>query len=133
MKVSLTEHKTKKQDPAYQAYMFLRYAFIISLVIAGLDKFLNLLGYWPAYVAPVIQRFSCMTPSSFIILVGIIELVIGVGVFLKPKFFSSAVFGWYILSLINSLLLGQFYIAIVVNITLCLSSFAFIKLSHKYA
>src|SRR6266550_1052296 len=33
-------------DPAYQAYLLLRNAFTVTLILAGADKFLNAMIYW---------------------------------------------------------------------------------------
>ena len=43
-----------KTRPAYQAYQLLYLGFIVAPLVAGLDKFTNLLTDWTRYLAPVI-------------------------------------------------------------------------------
>jgi hypothetical protein len=45
-------------DPAYQAYLLLRNAFTIELILAGADKFLNAMIDWVQDLAPVIPRMG---------------------------------------------------------------------------
>lgn len=41
-------------DPAYQAYRILQAAFIAAPILAGLDKFFNILVNWEKYLAPFV-------------------------------------------------------------------------------
>ena len=41
---------------SHQAYLLLRFGFIVAPIIAGLDKFLHLLTDWDKYLAPAISN-----------------------------------------------------------------------------
>ena len=61
-------------DPAYQAYLLLRNAFTIALILAGADKFWNAMIDWVQYLAPAVPRTFGIPPEIFLRGVGIIEL-----------------------------------------------------------
>jgi uncharacterized membrane protein YphA (DoxX/SURF4 family) len=88
----------------------LRLSFGLVPLLAGLDKFFNLLVHWPKYIAPVAAGMLPMTPQHFMYIVGIIEIVAGLGVLLSPwtKAFATIVGIWLIAIALN-LLLGNFY------------------------
>src|SRR5437773_3261721 len=71
--------------PAYQAYLLLYCGFIAAPIIAGADKFLQLLSTWDQYLAPQIPRLTGIQPHTFMLGVGIVEIIAGLLVALKPK------------------------------------------------
>jgi uncharacterized membrane protein YphA (DoxX/SURF4 family) len=88
----------------------LRMSFGLVPLLAGLDKFFNLLVYWPKYLPQVVAGILPMTPQHFMFIVGIIEIVAGLGVLLSPwtKVFAYIVGIWLIAISLN-LLIGNFY------------------------
>jgi len=72
----------------------LRIFFGIVPIVAGLDKFTNLLVVWEKYLAP---QFAHLVPAhAFMLAVGIIEIVAGIGVLFTPwtKVFATIVGLW---------------------------------------
>jgi len=55
----------------------LRAALGAAAFLAGLDKFFNLLADWPAYLSPLTAHVLPMSPSSFMHVIGVIEMVVG--------------------------------------------------------
>src|SRR3954470_8684126 len=45
--------------------------------LAGLDKFFNLLTDWPAYLSPAVSHLLPLSASSFMHVVGIVEMAVG--------------------------------------------------------
>ena len=39
--------RSKLSDPGYQAFLVLRTAFTVAPILFGLDKFANLMTFWP--------------------------------------------------------------------------------------
>ena len=70
-------------DPAYQAYRILEAGFIAAPILAGLDKFFNILVNWEQYLAPFVGNL--IAPSLFMAVVGVVEIAAGVGVAIKPR------------------------------------------------
>ena len=78
-------------------------------ILAGLDKFMHLLTNWEQYLAPGIANLLPFSAHTFMLLVGVIEIVAGVGVWLKPRIFSYVVAGWLGGIIVNLLLTGQYF------------------------
>jgi uncharacterized membrane protein YphA (DoxX/SURF4 family) len=91
-----------------------RLVFGLVPIVAGLDKFTNLLVYWPKYLAPVLARALPMSPHSFMLAVGVIEIVAGLGVLLSPwsRTFGYVVAAWLTGIAINLIAAGYFDIAV---------------------
>ena len=61
----------------------LRLSYGLVPIIAGLDKFTNLLVDWKQYLNPVAERVLPFSGSTFMRLVGVVEIVAGVLVLTK--------------------------------------------------
>lgn len=119
-------------DRAHQAWRILQIAFIILPIIAGLDKFFNFLTFWPGYLSP--PAFSIMRENSqnFMMLAGLIEIIVGIGVIFKPKIFGYIVAIWLLLIVVNLLVHGRYLDVALRDLGLALAAFALGKLSEKY-
>ena len=89
----------------------LKLVFGLVPIVAGLDKFTDLLVQWDKYLAPPIAHLLPMTPRFFMHLVGIIEIVAGVGVLLTPwtRLFAWIVALW-LLGIALNLVIGGYYV-----------------------
>ena len=94
-------------------------------IIAGLDKFFAILTDWDFYLGMELPKYS----EVFLIVVGAIEVIVGIGVIFKPKIFSYVIGTWLVLVIINLLYLGDFYDIALRDFGLCLSAFAFARLA----
>ncbi|HEV2361148.1 MAG TPA: hypothetical protein VGS21_05560 [Acidimicrobiales bacterium] len=83
-----------RSDPAYQAYLILRTAFVAAPVLFGLDKFFNWMTFWPKYLWAGIPNTLHVTPQHFMYAVGVIEIVAGLLVLALPRFAPWVVAGW---------------------------------------
>jgi uncharacterized membrane protein YphA (DoxX/SURF4 family) len=81
-------------DPRYQAFMLLRLGFTVAPIAFGLDKFWNAMVYWPKYLAPWINNLMPGTGQQFMYFVGVVEIVAGVVVLLKPRYGAYLVAAW---------------------------------------
>lgn len=93
-------------DPAYQAYLLLRNAFTIALILAGADKFTNAMIDWVQYLAPVIPRALGVAPEILLRGVGVVEIALGVWLSLVPRRAAYWVAGWLGLIVLNSVIAG---------------------------
>src|SRR3954469_18585595 len=94
--------------PAWQAYQLLHVAFTAAPIVAGFDKFLHLLCNWDQYLAPWIARLSPIGGHSLMLVAGVIEIVAGVLVALKPRIGAPIVGAWLCLIIVNLLTLGAY-------------------------
>jgi hypothetical protein len=92
-------------DAVYQAYTLLYIGFTVAPIVAGLDKFFDVLVDWDAYLAPIANRLLAGHGHAFMHVVGVIEIVAGVGVALRPRVFSYVVAAWLLGIILNLLLI----------------------------
>jgi hypothetical protein len=92
-------------DPVYQAYQLLHVGFIVAPIVAGVDKFFHLLVNWDNYLAPVVNSAIGGRGHAFMLIVGVIEIIAGIGVALRPRIFSYVVAGWLLGIVVNLLLI----------------------------
>jgi hypothetical protein len=93
------------KHPVYQAYKLLHVGFTIAPIVAGLDKFFDILTNWDAYLAPIANRILAGHGHAFMLVVGVIEIVAGIGVALRPRIFSYVVAAWLLGIIVNLLLI----------------------------
>src|SRR5256885_14811946 len=75
----------RTQSPSYQAYQILHIAFTVAPVAAGVDKFFHFLVNWDQYLSPLVTRVLPVSGHTFMLGVGVIEIVAGVlGAVLSP-------------------------------------------------
>ncbi len=82
------------RDPAYQAYLILRTAFVVAPILFGVDKFFNWMVLWPKYLWVGFSNFLSVSPQHFMYGVGVIEIVAGVLVLVLPRLAPYVVAGW---------------------------------------
>jgi hypothetical protein len=119
-------------SPAYQAYQILRIGFTVAPILAGLDKFLDLLTDWDKYLAPVVNRTLGGHGHEFMLAVGVIEIIAGVGVLIKPKIFAYVVGLWLLGIIVNLLLIPGYFDVALRDLGLSLGAFALARLSAIY-
>src|SRR5262245_52582391 len=92
----------------------LRMSFGLVPLLAGLDKFFNLLVHWPKYVAPALASVLAATRQQFMYGVGVIEILAGLAVLLSPwtKVFAYVVAAWLIGIALNLVGAGFYDIAV---------------------
>lgn len=118
-------HDSRATDAIWRT---LRVVFGVVPIVAGLDKFTNLLVDWQKYLAP---PFAHMVPAhAFMIAVGIIEIVAGIGVLFTPwtKVFATIV-GLWLLGIAVDLVIAGFYDIAVRDAVMAVSSFCLARLT----
>src|SRR5215467_13708706 len=95
-------------SPTYQAYQILHIAFTVAPILAGLDKFLHVMTNWDKYLPPAVNNMLGGRGHEFMMVVGVIEIIAGVGVLIKPKIFAYVVGVWLLAIIVNLLMTGGF-------------------------
>ena len=116
----------------YQAYQILRFGFTVAPIVAGLDKFLHLLTNWDQYLPSVVNNMLGGRGHEFMMVVGVIEIIAGIGVFLKPKIFAYVVSAWLVLIIINLLMIPGYFDVALRDLGLALGALALGRLSAAY-
>jgi hypothetical protein len=117
---------------AYQAYQILQVGFVVAPVVAGLDKFFNLLVNWEQYLPPFVNRMVGGHGHELMLVAGVIEIIAGLGVLFKPKVFAYVVSAWLLMIVVNLLMIPGYYDIALRDFGLALGAFALARLSQKF-
>jgi uncharacterized membrane protein YphA (DoxX/SURF4 family) len=119
-------------DPAYQAFWLLRVGFTVAPILFGADKFANLLVNWETYLAPWIRDLSPLSASGTMHVVGVIEIVAGLAVALKPRYGAYLVAAWLGGIVVNLLTYSGFYDIALRDFGLMLGALTLARLASMY-
>src|SRR4051812_3053319 len=107
--VAATPAASDVRNPVVQAFWLLRIGFTVAPILFGLDKFANWLVDWRIYLAPELNDLIPGNAHQAMLIVGVIEIVAGLAVALRPRFGGYLVAAWLGGIIVNLLLLGDFY------------------------
>jgi hypothetical protein len=96
-------------DPAQRAFWLLRIGFTVAPILFGLDKFAHVLVNWDKYLAPEFTDLFNAKAHTLMYAVGIIEIVAGLVVAVRPRVGGYLVAAWLAGIIVNLLILGDFY------------------------
>jgi hypothetical protein len=119
-------------NPAYQAFLTLRVGFVVAPIVFGLDKFTNLLADWTTYLAPAVDRLVPGSASGAMLAVGVVEIVAGLVVAVRPKVGGYLVAAWLAGIIGNLLLLGDHYDIALRDLGLLLAALALARLATAF-
>ncbi|MBF9252607.1 DoxX family membrane protein [Pontibacter sp. 172403-2] len=109
----------------------LRLTYGILPIVAGLDKFTNLLTDWEKYLNPTVAEMLPFSPHTFMLIVGVIEIIAGVLVFVKPRIGAYVVMAWLIGIALNLILSGGLYLDIAVrDLVMAIGAFTLAKVTE---
>jgi hypothetical protein len=119
-------------NPTYQAYRILHAGFTVLPIIAGLDKFLHILVNWDMYLAPFIARLSPISGHSLMMIIGVVEIIAGILVAIKPRIGAYVVAAWLWGIIIDLLLVSGYYDVALRDFGLSLGALALARLSMNF-
>jgi uncharacterized membrane protein YphA (DoxX/SURF4 family) len=109
----------------------LRLAYGIVPIVAGADKFMNLLVNWEMYLNPLAPRLLHVQPTTFMHIVGVIEIVAGVLVLSSLTRYAAYIVGaWLIGIALNLLTQGAYLDVAVRDLVLSVGAFSLAKLTE---
>ena len=93
----------------HSSYWALRIAFGVVPIVAGLDKFTNLLTNWAGYLSPLAARLLPVAPSTFMHIAGVVEIVVGIGILAgKARIFGFIAAVWLAAIALNLVTTGHY-------------------------
>ncbi|WP_276497071.1 tRNA (5-methylaminomethyl-2-thiouridylate)-methyltransferase [Pontibacter litorisediminis] len=118
----------RAERPAYDrlatATNLLKYTYGLVPIVAGLDKFTHLLTDWNKYLAPVVADLLPFSTDFFMKAVGIIEIIAGVLVLIKPRIGALVVSLWLVGIAINLVLSGEYFDIAVRDLVMAIGAFS---------
>jgi len=119
-------------SPAYQAYQILHIAFTAAPVIAGIDKFFHFLVNWDQYLSPIVPRVLGVNGHTFMLGVGVIEVIAGFLVAVAPRIGGWVVGLWLCGIIVNLLTIPAHLDIALRDLGLALGAFALARLSIDF-
>ena len=119
-------------DPAYQAFWLLRVGFTAAPILFGADKFANVMVNWEQYLAPWIRDLSPLSASGTMHVVGVIEIVAGLAVAIKPRYGAYLVAAWLGGIVVNLLTYSGYYDVALRDFGLMLGALTLARLASKF-
>ena len=129
---SLDTESISASKPSYQAYQILHLGFTVAPILAGLDKFFNLLVNWEQYLPAFVKNMTGGHGHELMLAVGVIEIVAGLGVWFKPRLFAYVVAAWLLLIIANLLMIPGYFDVALRDFGLSLGALALARLSQEY-
>jgi len=109
----------------------LRFTFGLVPIVAGADKFTDILTNWDQYLAPAVANMLPFAPHTFMLIVGVIEIVAGLIVLAKPRVGSIIVCLWLLGIAINLVMTGKYYDVAVRDVVMAIGAFSLFTLSGE--
>jgi hypothetical protein len=107
--VTASQTRARASDPRFQAFALLRIGLTVAPILFGLDKFLDWLVDWRIYLAPEIDDLIPGNAHQAMLAVGVVEIVAGLVVALRPKWGGYLVAAWLAGIIVNLMVLGDHY------------------------
>ena len=91
----------------------LQAAIGLTAALAGLDKFFNILADWGTYVSPTIASALPVSVGTFMAIIGVVELAVGVTILaIAPRIGAYVASAWLLLIAMNLTIAGYFDVAV---------------------
>lgn len=120
---------TIKNQSLTQTFNLLKFTFGIVPIVAGADKFANVLTNWEQYINPSIASMLPFSASVFMMIVGVIEIVAGIIVLKKTEIGGYIVAAWLTLIALT-LLIGFNHVDVAVrDLVMAISAFSMARIS----
>ncbi len=115
-------------DPFYQAFRLLHFAFSVTFVATGMDKFAHFFANWNEYLSPAFAAASPLSISATMYLVGAVEVILGMLVAAVPRFGALLIAVYLGVNLVNLVLLRNHWDIVIRDFGLLLSAVALARL-----
>lgn len=128
------ETKTLNLQGIGTVYNILRITFVIVPIVAGIDKFTNVLTDWEKYLNPSLAALLPFSPGVFMRIAGAIEIMAGILVLIKPSEGGIIVAAWLALIALTLIAGGNYLDVAVRDLVMAISAFSmarFAKIVHE--
>src|SRR3954464_1865720 len=120
---------TNSNETVRSVWTILRFVFGIVPIIAGIDKFTDLLTNWDMYLHPGIASMLPFSVHTFMQIVGVIEIIAGLLVFIKPVIGGYVVMAWLICIALQLIASGNYFDVAVRDLVMSIGALSMARLS----
>jgi len=116
---------TRESESKLQSIWWaLRLTFGLIPFLAGLDKFLNILTDWAQYQSPIVQHLLPISTTTFMHIVGVIEMIVGIGILTRwTRVASYTASVWLVAISANLLMTGRYFDVAVRDLAMALGAY----------
>lgn len=108
----------------------LRIGLGVGPIITGLDKYFNKLADWRMYLSPLATEIIPVSPTVFMHVIGLVEIVAGLIVLSRlTKIGSYIVMFWLLGIAVNLITTGMFYDLSMRDVEIAIGAFALSQLT----
>lgn len=120
-----TEHKL------HTTWFILKITYGLVAIVAGADKFFNLITNWEQYVSPLVKNMLPISLTHFMYLVGIVEIIVGLIILSKyTRLGAYLVMAWLLIIVLNLLSMHTFYDIAVRDTVMAIGAYALAQLTE---
>ena len=114
-----------------QAWWVLRIGLGVGPFLAGLDKYFNFLTNWPAYINPLALKILPFSGATFMHIVGVIEMVVGLAILTRwTRLGSYVASAWLLVIAISLVSAGMFLDVAVRDVEMALAAYVLARLTE---
>ena len=126
--IPTSQESTEIRSVSYQAYRILQLGFVVAPIVAGLDKFFHLLVDWDKYLPVVVNNALGGHGHQFMLVVGVIEIVAGIIVLVRPLLGAYIVLAWLIAIALQLIISGHYYDVAVRDLVMAIGAYTLAQL-----
>jgi uncharacterized membrane protein YphA (DoxX/SURF4 family) len=130
--ISNTRVSTTTKTAVERVTQILTFTYGIVPIVAGADKFFHILVNWDQYLAPAIANILPFSAHTFMLIVGVIEIIAGILVFSRPKVGSAVVSLWLVCIAFNLVISGQYFDVAVRDTVMAIGAFCLFTLTNRH-
>lgn len=122
--------ETTTMNSFKQIQTILKYVFVLVPIVAGLDKFTNILTTWTDYLNPMLLHIVPISAATFMMIVGVIEILAGILVYLRTEIGAYVVSIWLVLIALLLIFSGKYFDVAVRDLVIAISAFILARTTH---
>ena len=120
---------TNSNETVKSVWTILRLTFGLVPIVAGLDKFTDLLTNWDLYLHPGIASIIPFSAHTFMQIVGVIEIIAGLLVLIRPAIGAYVVMAWLICIALTLIASGKYLDVAVRDLVMSIGALSLARLT----
>ena len=121
---------SSRQHELSRLHTLLKLTYGLVPIVAGLDKFTNVLTNWSQYLGSHLLHVLPVDASTFMMIVGVIEIIAGILVFVRTELGAYVVSAWLICIALSLIASGNYLDVAVRDIVMAIGAYTLARLSH---
>ena len=115
------------------ARVALRVCFGLVPLLAGLDKYFNLLADWPHYLSPLAVSVLPVAPPTAMHVIGVVEIAVGIMVLSRWTLAGSVIAAAWLVAIALNLVAAGFFDIAVRDLVLAVAAYTLACLTAAHA